>query len=121
MESLAVITRSLNIAGGLEGWRRTTGVLRAHAATGGLVPLLHPLDAPELWRAVELAAFRDVEAEVRLGYFDRRVLCRVELTRWAAGQSAMRVVALRPLPVSAWWVDSQTFAGLPAMPSTLLA
>ena len=121
MESLAVITPSLHLLGGLEGWRRTTGVLRAYASQGGLVPLLHPLDVPSLRKAMALAEYREARAEIRIGHFDQRVLCRVELSRWKGDRAALRVVALRPLPISAWWVDSRTFAGLPAMPSTLRA
>lgn len=121
MTTLAIITTSFSLIGGLEGWRRTTGVLRAHAAGAPLPALLHPDDAVALMQAVELAHHRESRSVLRLGYFDRRVLCEVWLGRWVGGFATFRVRALRPLPVSAWWVGAQTFAGLPAMPSTRLA
>lgn len=121
MEMLAVTTPAFELLGGLEGCRRTTGVLRAHVALSGLIPLVHPLDADELLLARELARWRPCSTVIRVGYYERRVPCRLELDRWRGDRAVLALRALEPLPVSEWWVDARTFAGLPATPSTLLA
>lgn len=118
METIGVVTRDWRLVGGLERWRQTTGVLRAHLAVTPLFAWLRPADVPRLLELAETAAFRDAVAEVQLGYADRRVPLRIELSRWTSGLAAIHVRALKPLPLSAWWVDDRTFAGLPAMPST---
>lgn len=105
------------MVGGLEGWRRTIGVLRAELAAAPLLAWLHPEDAPAL------AALMDApgSAEARLGHYDHRVRCRVELSEWVHGRAAIEVTRLEELPLSAWWLDAHRYAGSPALPSTLLA
>lgn len=118
MEAIGVVTRDWRLRGGLERWRQTTGVLRAHLATTPLFAWLRPAHVPRLLELAELAEHRDAVTVLDLGYVDRRVTLRVELSRWTGGFAAIHVAAREPLPVSAWWVDDRTFAALPAMPST---
>lgn len=118
MEAIGVVTRDWRLHGGLERWRQTTGVLRAHLAVTPLFAWLRPAHVPRLLELAELAAHRDASAEIDFGYVDRRVTLRVELSRWINGLASIHVVAREPLPVSAWWVDARTFAALPAMPNT---
>ena len=48
MEAIGVVTRDWRLVGGLERWRQTTGVLRAHLATTPLFAWLRPADVPRL-------------------------------------------------------------------------
>lgn len=121
MKTLAVLTPSLFLRGGLEGWRRTTGIMRAHAALAPLPLHIHPEDIDGVQAAIELAEYRDASVVARIGSWEQRVPCRLLIGRWTAGQAPLEVEALRPLPISAWWLDARRYAESPALPSTLRA
>lgn len=114
----AVLTRDWWLVGGLHGWRRATGILRAQLASAPLWAHLHPADAPALLVASEVAAFRDTSAVIRLGTLGSWVQCRVELTRWSHARCAISVTPLVQLPISAWWLPAEQYAAAPAMPCT---
>ena len=118
MALTTIISPSGHIIGPLDGWRRTTGVLRAYLAIAPLASFVHPDDAQRWLRAMEASAWWEADiGPLRLGTPQRWVPCRVWLGPAPYGQRALAVAALRPLPVSAWWLDAGTYASLPAMPN----
>ncbi len=121
MTALAVLTRTGYLLGGLDQWRRTTGVLRAHLCAAPLVAFTHPDDVGEYVRLFELAELRDVVGALRIGYHERRVLCRVALAQWAGHRSAIQLTPIVPLSTDAWWLPADTYAAQPAMPTALWA
>lgn len=118
----AIIDEGLWLHGGLEQWRRTTGVLRAHLASLPFSAFVDPRDATRLLELAELARHAPASAEVRLGYWQSRVWARVELSTWTPiGRAAITVRALEPLSISAWWLPSAAFAECPPPPRTCTA
>ncbi|MCU0677603.1 MAG: hypothetical protein MUE69_33080 [Myxococcota bacterium] len=118
MEALAVIDRGWRLHGGLEGWRRVTGISRHALACVSLLAWVHPDDALALR---ELA--RGISTQlVRMGGFEARTVVELEVGEWTReGFAPIVARPVVPLEVSAWWVPAHRLAGLGAMPSTILA
>ena len=116
--AVAVLTKDWWLIGGLHGWRRVTGLLRAQLASAPLWAHLHPADAPRLHVAAELANYRAATVEVRIGTLGSWVRCRLELDRWVNERCAITVAPLAPLPVSMWWLSDEAFLAAPLMPTT---
>ena len=116
MDGIAIVGPGWWLRGPLDQWRRTTGVLRAHLKTAPLSAWVTPESAEDLRLLGDLAHYRDAETELVIGYWERRVRLQVQMTRWSAGQACLGVRALKPLPVSAWWLPAASFAECPPVP-----
>lgn len=118
MEALAVIDRGWRLHGGLEGWRRITGISRHALACVSLLTWIHPDDALALRQLTRGQA----KEFVRMGAFEARTLVELEVGAWTPeGFAPILARPVVPLDVSAWWVPAHRLAGLGAMPSTILA
>ena len=117
MEATATVSGDWWLGGSLAGWRRTTGILRAHLAALPLSAWVSPEDAERLVTLGELARYRDASMRAEIGYWGKRAPVVIELTRWLpTGQACITVRALRARPVSAWWLPWSEFAGCPPTP-----
>lgn len=118
MEALAVIDRRWRLHGGLEGWRRATGVARHALACVPLLTWIHPDDA----LVVRELACGNAREIVRFGPFEARLPLELEVGSWT--REGFAFIVARPVvppKVSAWWIPTHRLAGLGAMPSTILA
>lgn len=118
MEALAVIDRNWRLHGGLEGWRRATGISRRALACVSLLVWIHPDDA----RAVRELARGGCSRVVRFGGFEARKPIELEVDEWTEhGFAAIIARPVVPPELSAWWIPTHRLVGLGAMPSTILA
>lgn len=122
MRGVATTTREWWLSGGLEQWRRCTGILRAHLLTMPLSAFVDPDGAQTLSRLSALAEHRHATAEVAVGYWGRRALVRLSLLPWGpTGVTVLEVAPTAPLPVSSWWAPVSEYAGYPPTPHSCTA
>lgn len=114
----ALVETDWHLIGLSRGWRRRTGVLRAHLLRAPLLNYVHPADVHQMVALGALLEFCRGSACIRMGYWGQWV--EVELTgeRRYGGSSQFAVHAAE-LPKALWWAP--TDLGLPMEPAVMAA
>lgn len=117
MNVVGVMDRGWRMRALSAGWRRQTGVLRAHLMASPLFAFVDPRDVRELVALAALIDYVGGSVRVRVGRPGHYTPVEITASRWRGDECTLEVHNINgELPRSTWWVvDEATLPPEPAL------